>query len=205
MKRLRRIGPAVLVSLAAWQLVAWGAANALVVTAELPRADALVVLSGSGSYEERTHLAAELFAAGRAPLVLLTNDGGQGGWSEEEQRNPPFVELEEAELVRSGVPAERVEKLMRPVGSTFEEAVLLREQAEARGLRSLVVVTSPYHSRRALWTLRRVFRGSGIELGLYSPPAGQQSPRPFTWWLHPMGWRAVAAEYPKLVYYWLNY
>ena len=49
-----------------------------------------------GCYVERTRLAAESFVRGRAPVVLLTNDGQRGGWSKEEERNPLFVERAES-------------------------------------------------------------------------------------------------------------
>ncbi|HEV7377373.1 MAG TPA: YdcF family protein [Pyrinomonadaceae bacterium] len=204
-RRLRRIGIWVLIFLLAWSGLAWVAAKALIVESELPQADALVVLSGSSNYRERTRAAAELFMAGRAPKIILTNDNEQGGWSSAEQRNPLFEELEFAELVRAGVPAEKIERLTQTVTSTYDEAVLVREYASTQGLRSIIVVTSPYHSRRALWTWRRVFQESGIEIGLSAAPTGEQSPSPFSWWWHPRGWSMVAGEYPKLIYYWLHY
>jgi uncharacterized SAM-binding protein YcdF (DUF218 family) len=205
MRRLRRIIVTVLIFLLAWLGLAWIAAKALIVESELPQADALVVLSGSSNYIERTRAAAELFRAGRAPKIILTNDNEHGGWSSAEQRNPLFEELEFAELVSAGVPAEKIERLTETVTSTYDEARLMREYAGAQGLRSIIVVTSAYHSRRALWTWRRVFQESGIQIGLSAAPTGEQSPNPFSWWWHPRGWAMVAGEYPKLVYYWLQY
>ncbi|HEY0376152.1 MAG TPA: YdcF family protein [Pyrinomonadaceae bacterium] len=193
------------VVLVAWSLVAWGAARLLVVRAEMARADALVVLSGGSFYEERARHAAELFAAGRAPRVVLTDDGLQGPWSNEKERNPSYAELEAEELGHAGVGAESVEFVPERVSSTYDEAVRVRDYARGRGWRSVLVVTSPYHSRRALWAWRSVFRGSGIEVGMDPAPAGAQSPPAATWWWHLRGWRAVAFEYPKMVYYWLRY
>lgn len=196
----------------AWPPLAWAAARWLAdgaasaqVGASRARADAVVVLAGSSTYAERARRAAALFKEGRAPRVVLTNDGLIGGWSEAEQRNPLFAERAADELRRAGVPRESVEILPQLVASTYEEAVLLREHADARGLRSLVVVTSGYHSRRALWTLRRVFGGSGVAVELESVAPGQQSPPPSTWWLSWLGWRMVPGEYLKLVYYRLRY
>jgi len=80
------------VFIVAWEIVAWVAARALVVDADLSSADAIVVLSGSSAYVERTHKAAELYRAGRAPLIWLTDDHMRGGWSNALQRNPYFVE-----------------------------------------------------------------------------------------------------------------
>jgi uncharacterized SAM-binding protein YcdF (DUF218 family) len=191
--------------LLAWSLLAWTGARVLIVRSELARADALVVLSGGSFYVERTHHAAELFKRGLAPRVVLTDDGIKGPWSFEKERNPTFAEIEFEELRRAGIAAESIEIVPQQVSSTYDEALLVRDYAQARGLRSLLVVTSPYHSRRALWTWRRVFRESGIHVGLDPAQTGGHSPSPATWWWHLRGWSSVAPEYPKLVYYWLNY
>lgn len=204
-ERLWRWAKRGLLFLVAWSLVAWGAAHALIVRAELSRADAIVVLSGSATYVERTRRAAQLLGEGRAPVVVLTNDNEASGWSSAEQRNPLFVERAVGELRRAGVSADQILVLPGEISSTYDEALLLRQYALTNNVRSLLVVTSAYHSRRALWTLRHVFAGSGVEVGLDVTPPGQQTPLPATWWWHPRGWSTVAFEYPKLIYYWLNY
>lgn len=201
----RRVLPLALVALAAWSLVARVAAGALIVSAEIPRADAIVVLAGSSTYVERTRRAAEIFRERRAAKVLLTDDGDAGGWSNELERNPRFVERAADELARAGVPRGEIEALPRTVSSTHDEALLAREYAEARGLRSILIVTSAYHSRRALWTFRRAFEGSGVAVGLEPVAVGAQTPAMGTWWLYPRGWQLVAGEYVKLIYYWLRY
>ncbi|HVF55417.1 MAG TPA: YdcF family protein, partial [Pyrinomonadaceae bacterium] len=182
------------IAAATWTLVAWLAAEALIVKSDLPRADAIAVLSGSSTYLERTRRAAELFAQGRAPIVVLTNDGQQSGWSATEQRNPFFYERAADELRRQGVPPERIRVIPEVVVSTYDEVVHLREYGAENRLRSILVVTAPYQSRRALWTLRRVFGGSGVEVGLDAPPAGEQSPPTPTWWWHAAGWEQVPSE-----------
>ena len=193
-------------ALALWWLLAWAAARALIVNAELPQPDALVVLSGSGAYVERTREAAELFRQGRAPQIVLTNDNSVSGWSVEQQRNPSFVERAAAELERAGVPPARIVLLPPPVSSTYDEAVVLRSYAERLGLRSLLIVTSAYHSRRAWWTLRRVFRDSSVAIGIKAVrPRGTETPAPLRWWWHASGWRDVGGEYVKQFYYWLHY
>ena len=191
--------------LVAWAAIAWVAAEQLIVSAELERADAIVVLSGSKAYVERTRRAAELFQLGRAAKIILTNDNQLSGWSVEEQRNPSFIERAASELKAAGVPEANIEMLAQAVSSTHEEAVLLRDYARARGLRSVLVVTSAYHSRRALWTWRNVFEGSDIQIGVETVAPGNQTPPPATWWLHARGWPAVAGEYLKLIYYRFHY
>jgi len=94
---------------------------------------------------------------------------------------------------------------MQPVASTHEEAEVVLDYAQQRGLRSILIVTSAYHSRRALWVFSKVFRDTGIRVGLKAVPPGKESPEPATWWLSARGWRLVPTEYVKMIYYMINY
>lgn len=188
-----------------WVIFAWVAARALFVKAELASADAIVVLSGSSAYIERTQKAADLYRQGRAPLVLLTDDHTRGGWSNTLQRNPYFVERATEELIREGVPAENIKIVPGLASSTHNEAVLLKDYATKQRMRSVLVVTSAYHSRRALHTIRQSFAGTGTTIGIDPAQMGAQTPSTAFWWLQLEGWRSVGGEYVKLIYYRLKY
>ena len=69
-----RIFKIVLLALVVWGIVAALAGRFLVVRVPLDSADAIVVMSGSSAYLERTQKAARLYREGRAPMVLLTDD-----------------------------------------------------------------------------------------------------------------------------------
>lgn len=185
--------------------VSWAAAKLLIVSAPLDRADVIAVMAGSAVFKERTHRAAELYHQGSAAKIILTNDNQQGGWASNEQRNIPYQELAARYLRRDGVPDEAIVILPNPVSGTYEESRLLRSYAEEQRLHSIIIVTSAYHSRRALRTLHQTFALSGITIGLDAVPPGAQSPSPATWWLHLRGWQLVPAEYVKLIYYWIFY
>lgn len=203
--RLRRWASFFVVLMVAWLLLAWVAARALIVRAELEQVDAIVILSGGYLYLERTQRAIELFQQGHVSKIIATTDGTKGPWSNEKQRNPTYTELETEELQRAGIPIERIELVSYEIWSTYEEATVMRNYAQSHGLRSVLIITSPYHSRRALWVWRQVFAGSGIKIGMDYAPTGQQSPTPIGWWWQSHGWQIVAGEYPKFVYYWLKY
>ena len=204
-ERVLRWGRWALLSVIALSLVAWLAAEALIVRSDMAHADAMVVLAGSSTYLERTHRAAQLFHEGRAPRIILTNDNLESGWSAEEDRNPLFVERATDELKRRGVPRERIEVVPGRVTSTYDEAVKVRQYTVDHDLRSILVVTSAYQSRRALWTLRRVFRGTDVLVGLEPVAPGEQAPVPAVWWGHRLGWELVPGEYVKMIYYWMHY
>ena len=196
----RRVFVAFLLLAGLW-LVSWLGARWLIVRAPLERADVIVVLSGSATLRERVEHAARLYDEKRAPKILLTTDNRQGGWSRSEQRNLYFHEIAIRQLSRLGVPTESVEVVTPPVDSTWDEATVLRDYAKAHNLRSILIVTSSYHSRRALFTFRDFFADTDTQVGIDPVETGIQTPRPATWWLHQRGWELVLVEYLKLIYY----
>lgn len=194
-----------LLCLGLWPLLAWAAAQLLIVRSELSTADAIVVLSGSSTYRERAEWAARLYREGRAPVVILTDDKLISGWNRAEERNPFFYELAAKELQNQGVPADAIRIVSEPALGTYYESLNVREYATSHKLGRLLIVTSAYHSRRALWSMRRACKGTEIEIGVESPAPGWQTPSPWTWWMHRWGWKTVAGEYPKMIYYWWWY
>lgn len=188
-----------------WPVAAWAGAKHLITEAPLEKADAIVVLGGSATYKERSREAARLLFEGRSQRILITNDNAQGPWSSAEQRNLYFYERSLEQLKIAGVPSQSVDVLMQPVASTYEEAEVVRDYAQQHALRSILIVTSAYHSRRALWVFSRVFRDTGVRVGLIAVAPGDESPEPATWWLSVRGWRLVPTEYVKMIYYVINY
>ena len=203
--RRRRFLIAVVLSITLSPLVAWGAARLLIVKADMPAANAIVVLSGSSTYIERAAWAAKLYREGRAPLIVITNDGLISGWDNREERNPYYYELTTRLLEQQGVPADRIQLAPGLALGTYEESLLIRDYAAAHKLTQLLIVTSAYHSRRALWSMRRAGQGSGIEIGINSAPPGWQTPSPWAWWRKRWGWKTVGGEYVKMIYYWMKY
>jgi uncharacterized SAM-binding protein YcdF (DUF218 family) len=149
-------------------------------------ADAALVLAGDPDYE-RTKAGARLVLAGEARLLIVT--GGEPGPGDSAES------LREVAL-GLGVPPEaiRMEQVSR---STHESLVAVRPILEHENVRSLVIVTSPYHQRRALWAARRTL--TGIEI--LSRPADPSSWRPAGWWKSPWNRHIVLGEYLKLAYY----
>lgn len=163
-------------------------ARFLVVSDEATRVDAALVLAGDPDYE-RTRTGARLVLAGEARLLVLT--GGEPGPGDS------ATSLRDVAL-GLGVPAERI-RMEQVSRSTRESMLAVREILEREGVRSLAVVTSPYHQRRAAWAARRAL--PGIEIT--SRPAFPSFWRPQGWWKTPWQRRIVVQEYLKLGYYML--
>lgn len=206
-KSLRCFVASSLVLFTLWLFLAPFFARNLIIEKPLKHADAILVLGGSRTYIERTKKAAELFNEGITSKIYLTDDGEQAGWNQKEQRNPPFVELARKNLIANGVPAENIEILESQVAGTMDEARLLSEKAKTANLKSILIVTSAYHTRRAFWAFKTAFAENDLptELGIAAPPTGEQTPLPNFWWLSVFGWRVVAGEYVKFAGYWVYY
>lgn len=188
-----------------WIFLAPLLARDLIIEKSLNKADAIVVLSGSSAYVGRTHKAAQIYEENVSRKIILTDDGDLGGWSQIERRNPRFVELAKKELILQGVSEIDIEILKPEVSGTIYEARLINEKIAKEGWTSILLVTSGYHSHRALWTFENVNDSGTVNFGVVSAKNDGQTPDVSTWWFRPSGWRLVVGEYMKFVGYWLFY
>jgi len=103
-----------------------------------------------------------------------------------------------------GVAETRVRVLPIKSTGTHGEALAALAFARDKRIRTLLVVTSPYHTRRALATFAKVFQGTGIEIGVV--PANDTSPaNPGRWWWAAYDRAYVGYEWAAIVYYWCRY
>jgi uncharacterized SAM-binding protein YcdF (DUF218 family) len=104
----------------------------------------------------------------------------------------------------AGVEADRIRIVPLTLGGTHGEAVATRAFVSERHLRSVLVVTSPYHTRRSLATFRSALASAGVEVGV--APASSTSPaRPDRWWASGYDRGYVVYEWAAVVYYRLRY
>ena len=177
----------------------------LVVSDPLVRADAIAVLSGNGAV--RGAKAAELFHEKWAPLILVTKEGFPHRELEWKRYGVDVPETDAAtrEVLRYlKVPDAAVATLDGYNESTIQEAGRYLQFAQARGFRSLIVVTSNFHTRRSRMTFRRMFRPSAISVSVQSAPPEWQF-NPDGWWTRRLDSKELFLEYQKLIYYWLRY
>lgn len=102
-----------------------------------------------------------------------------------------------------GVPAEAILSSDKRVGSTIEEASLIRAFMLDKGYESVIVVTSLVRSRRAYLTFKRVFKDS--EVKIISLPSHYQQFSPKDWWKKRESVKELIIEYQKLIYYKFKY
>ena len=107
-----------------------------------------------------------------------------------------------ADVMRSlaiarGIPQSAI--LEEPQGEdTWGNAVYTRQVLEDHGLDSAILVTSPYHLRRAQVTFDAAYAGSGIQLTVHAAPDSQW--RKLSWWQQPETRRLTFTELQKLAY-----
>jgi uncharacterized SAM-binding protein YcdF (DUF218 family) len=167
------------------------AGTALVTTVPLETPDAIITL---GSHEwERLPVAAQYARETPAALVFLTQPRVVTVYNCHDCRHRADV------LASSGVAAPRIVTLRELVSNTRDEASAARAECERRGIRRLLVVTSPYHTRRAWRIFQRAFAGSTVTLGI--EPAFQYSPaKPSRWWAASYDRAYVRYEWAALLY-----
>jgi uncharacterized SAM-binding protein YcdF (DUF218 family) len=146
------------------------------------KADALVVLGG-GSFE-RAERAAELFLGGAAPRIVVSGMGDA----------EPYKRL----LVSKGVPAASVETEPKS-RTTRQNARFSIPLLRALGAKRVIIVTTWYHSRRALHS----FQHYAPDIQFYSRPSYHRFPHA-RWSLEGVS-GYVRSEYLKLAGYWVCY
>ncbi len=190
-------------------LVVWVASGPLLAAAgrflvadEAPRkADAIVVLSGS--VPDRILEAVDLFDEGYAPTIVLCREPENAGFRALRARGatlPRIYELNLSVARQLGVPESSLTVLERAAGSTFSEARVVLQYLSERGARSILLVTSKYHTRRAGMIYRHLAGGS---IEVIARPARTDGFDPERWWHDRMSIRRVLIEYQKLALFYL--
>lgn len=167
----------------------------LIVLDDLQKADMIATVSGP---EYRILYAVELYKKGLGTTLFYT-----GGYSEKNER----IEASWSEriAIENGVPEEHIVIDGTAVYTTYDEAELLKRYIEtyAPDTQSVIVVTDPYHSRRAKWIYQLVM-GESIQVSV-APVPRSQTGFPKHWWTTAESRRIVAKEYLKLIFYHLRY
>jgi len=163
----------------------------LTIRQPIGNADAIVLLAGN--MKERLPVATRLFKENYAPLIILANGGIVGEWSAKRNRNFLHIELAEERIVSLGVPREKIVKLPYYGSATMFDALAVMEYLEKKGLKKIIIVTSDYHTRRALWTFKYVLKDFTEEISIASAISFET------------GVRTLALEYLKLGFYLIKY
>jgi uncharacterized SAM-binding protein YcdF (DUF218 family) len=161
----------------------------------LKPSDVIVVLAGNSPY--RAQHAEILYRRGLAPHVIISNEplsshGVQTTW----------LELRQYGLVHLSIPDDAIVPIPEISDSTYEEALHSRDIMHAHGWHSAILVTDPFHQRRATMTFRQAFDGAGLSVA--ASPADEGKYGVENWWTDRNAIMRVAQEYVKLGYYFVT-
>ena len=138
----------------------------------LVKSDAIVAISGDNG--PRTDTAVALWKDGWAPLIIFSG-------AADDPESVSSAEIMRREAVKQGVPESAT--LIEPKSTTTDEnATEVAKLMAQRRLGSAILVTSPWHQRRATILFSRAFAQSAIALHNY--PARDPQWNAFLWWRH---------------------
>ena len=164
-------------------------------------ADLVLPLAGESL---RHSYAAELYLAGAAKQLLIT----PLPLATQEERDRQMARVRR-EVERSGVQPDDVLEVPVAGRSTYEEAQNTLAFMLDHDFDTLLVVTSPWHTRRARLNFRTVFRGHDIDISVQpvpdtAYPIQLHTYRPNEWWTYKLGRDPTISEYLKLAAFFIG-
>lgn len=169
----------------------------------LARADAIFVLGGTRA--ERPLEAVDLYAEGWAPRVLLARQVSDWGEVALRERGVDFqdeADVQVALMTRLGVPSSAIEVLDREQNSTADESDALRAAVLRHQWRTVIVVTSKQHTRRAGLAMRRRVADTGATVLMRASRYDRTDAD--RWWERRSSLRFTLFETQRLVAYWVG-
>lgn len=155
------------------------------------KSDCIFVLAGDG-YGKRVLRSVELFRQGYAPKVLISGPHGSYDKTEDELSIDFARRKGATDVVFVGLP--------HYATSTVTEANAVLPKLREHGCRSVLVVTSDYHTRRAGKVLRRLW--PGIAVRMTAAPAVDYDPD--WWWQDRQSQKTFFLEWTKTFADWLG-
>ncbi len=174
----------------------------LVVEDPLEKSDAIFVLGGTRM--ERPLEAFDLYQEGWAPRVMLfrvVSDYGEAELVKRGFQFPLESDVQKDALRRLGMPEEAV-MVLDEKDNTRDEALEVRTASLANGWKTIIVVTSKQHTRRARLVISRRLAGTGIKL-IVRPSRYDLSDAEH-WWRNRATVRFTIFETQRLLGYWIG-
>lgn len=161
--------------------------------------DYVMVLGGE--MQTRPFVAAALLNAGLARKAIVAKIKRSG--DDRDDIIPAEQDIIRSVLVHEGVPPDAILTLNKECATTFDEAAALGEFLQSEPNRSVTVVTSTYHTRRARLIFRKVLGKRSANLRFLA--AGTDGFNETNWWHFDSGLRFYVNEYLKLAFYLVRY
>jgi len=154
----------------------------------LELSDAIVIISG-GETKQRVSEGVELYQAGWAPLLIMSGAARDEGTSNALAMKNMAVAM--------GVPDEKI-VVEEEATNTFENALKVKNIIQAQKITKMILVTSPYHQRRASSVFHLALKGLPIEVMNHS--AKDSKWRKNGWWENNWARSITLSELQKILY-----
>lgn len=166
--------------------------------------DAVIVLNTGVEYYPRLVEAADLYQKGLVKRVVINGNRKTDSLRELERKGftrcCPWYENSLRILSLFGVPRSKVTCISaEDAYDTVSEAKVVGREVLGQGLRSVLITTSKYHTKRARFIWREMYDG---KLSIRTVAAKTDPYDPNGWWRDGRQIRWVMAEYGAWFYYW---
>jgi uncharacterized SAM-binding protein YcdF (DUF218 family) len=150
-------------------------------------ADAIVAISG-GDTVSRTREAISLYQNGWGKKLVFSG-------AAQDKSGPSNAKVMRREALAAGVAKKDI--LIEEYGETTKEnAVKTQTIFEANDIKSVIVVTSAYHQRRAGLEFKK--RSNGM-VDVRNHPVASDDQWSVYWWATPVGWFLAIGEFVKII------
>lgn len=159
--------------------------------------DAIVAISGEQS---RRAWAIELYQRGYSSLLIVNVSDTTYFFGKA---------IDPVESIRqmasgAGIPAEAL-VINSQIRSTWEDALATRESVLRLGLKSIMVVSSPFNMRRVWLTYNHVLGDLPVDLRFCAVPWEMEKLSPKNWWDRERELQLVVNEHLKILFYRFKY
>src|SRR6266403_1547734 len=154
----------------------------------LVKADAIVAISG-GETDSRTTEAIRLYKDGWAPKLIFSG-------AALDPNGPSNAQAMALAAEKAGVPFQDIE-LDEVAANTRQNATGVADIAHREGYHSIILVTSPYHQRRAEITFHRAL---GQSFPIINHSSYDHGWRRSHWWATPYSRELTYSELQKVAY-----
>lgn len=151
----------------------------------LQKADAIVVLSGGS---DRTEWGIKLYQDGWAPKLIFSG-------AALDKTGPSNAQAMAVVAEQEGIPSDAI-LLEQKATNTYENGLFSKGILDRIGAKTIIVVTSPYHQRRAYEIFKEVYKGQKVTL--LNSPSGYSAWGAESWWQKSASFDITVSELVKI-------
>jgi len=157
----------------------------------LEPSDAIIVISG-GETEQRVAEGVKLYQDSWAPLIIMSGAARDEGIAN-------AIAMKQI-AVEQGVASNHILVEEKAI-NTFDNAIKTKEIIKQHKFNKIILVTSPYHQRRAILVFKKVL--SDLPVKIISHSASDSAWRKNGWWLNAWARQLTLSELKKVIYSWI--